>query len=289
MGQAYLILAHTNLNQLELLINKLAVDDNIVVIHIDAKINLKQFINIKSKYASYDNVYFLENRVNCIWGDFSIVDATCKAINYLLELNKSFTHAILLSGMDYPIKNNKQINDFFNKNIEKDFIEFSKKDDLCHIERYNMYFFKYANLFKNKTINNIIFRAQYKLSYFLKIKRKHPIFNNIYFGSQWWILSNKTLKSVNKFIKENPKYIKFYKNTNIPDEFFFQTIVANNNLLNINNNNMHFMVWEYDAWHPNTLTIKNKDSIMKSDKLFARKFDINIDNSILQCIDKFIE
>lgn len=289
MGQAYLILAHTNLNQLELLIDKLTVNDNIIVIHIDAKINSKQFSDIKDKYNTHSNIYFLEKRVNCIWGDFSIVDATCKTIDYLLKLDKSFTHAILLSGMDYPIKNNSEIDDFFKKNIEKDFIEFSKKDELCYRERYNIYYFKYANLFKNKIINNLVFRAQYKLSYFFKIKRNHPVFSDVYFGSQWWILSNKTLKWISKFIKENPKYIKFYKNTNIPDEFFFHTILANNKKLNITNDNMHFMIWESNAWHPSTLTIEDKVSIMKSDKLFARKFDINIDSSILEYINKVIK
>ena len=114
------------------------------------------------------------------------------------------------------------------------------------------------------------------------------MFNDIYFGSQWWILSYNTLKWVNEFIKSNPKYIKFYKNTNIPDEFFFQTIIANNKLLNISNGNMHFMIWEKGAWHPNTLTIKDKDSIINSKKLFARKFDINIDKGILEYINEFI-
>ena len=122
MAQAYLILAHKNLNQLELLIDRLVFNDNTIVIHIDAKVKREQFKNIKNKYNNYNNVFFLEKRINCVWGDFSIVNATCKIIDYLVKLDRKFTHAILLSGMDYPIKSNNEINNFFAENINKYFI-----------------------------------------------------------------------------------------------------------------------------------------------------------------------
>ena len=42
------------------------------------------------------------------------------------------------------------------------------------------------------------------------------------------------------------------------------------------------MIWEEGAWHPNTLTMKDKENILKSDKLFARKFDINVDEGVIK-------
>ena len=260
MAQAYLILAHKNIEQLDLLINKLNVNNN----------------------SESNQVYFIKKRVNCVWGDFSIVKATCLAIDYLVNLNREFTHCVLMSGMDFPIKSNEEIDIFLNKNINNDFVDFSKDNIYCDSQRYSIYYFKYAHLFKNKIINDLVVKAQYKISYLLKIERNHPLFSDIYFGSQWWVLSKKTLKSVNDFLKNNPKYINFYKNTNIPDEFFFQTIIVNQYNENIINNNLHYMIWEEGAWHPNTLTMKDKENILKSDKLFARKFDINVDEGVIK-------
>jgi hypothetical protein len=54
----------------------------------------------------------------------------------------------------------------------------------------------------------------------------------------------------------------------------------------INNELLWYIVWEKDANSPNVLTSKDLDSIKNSKKLFARKFDINIDRTIFEKIDE---
>ena len=53
----------------------------------------------------------------------------------------------------------------------------------------------------------------------------------------------------------------------------------------INNELLWYIEREKGANSPNTLTIKDLDKIKKSDKLFARKFNINIDKTILEKLD----
>ena len=202
-----------------------------------------------------------------------------------------FSHAILLSGMDFPIKSPQYINKFLNENKNKNFIEYSLDNKYKDDKRYSIYYFKFANLFTNSKLNKLAFRIQYKLSYTLNIKRNHPVFNKVYFGSQWWVLTKNTLRELYNFIKNNPNYIKFYKNTNIPDEFFYQTIIGNNFKKNTENCNLHFMQWEKDSWHPNTFTIKDKNILLSSgdNKLFARKFDEKVDEKIIEFLETLNE
>lgn len=277
---AYIILAHKNINQLKRLINQINNKKAYIIVHIDKKVSFREFDKIRNYYNN-DNIFFMNKRYNCVWGDYSIVKATNSCIKYLLDLNIDFTHSILLSGMDFPIKANKEIIEFLNNNRNINFIECSLNGKYKDESKYNIRYFKYSHLFMNAKIHNLVFRAQYKLSYILRIKRNHPIFNKVYFGSQWWVLTKETLININKFMKANKNYIKFYKNTNIPDEYFYHTIVGNLYPDTIRNYNLHFIEWGKDQWHPNTLTIKDKTKLDSSYKLFARKFDIYLDEDII--------
>ncbi len=51
--------------------------------------------------------------------------------------------------------------------------------------------------------------------------------------------------------------------------------------MEINNELLWYIEWEKNANSPNTLTIKDLDKLKKTDKLFARKFNINIDKDII--------
>lgn len=283
---AYIILAHNNTNQLKKLIKKINDKKCIIIIHLDKKLNKKYFNNIKEYFHHEKNVYFLEKRFNCVWGDFSIINATNKCIEKLLNMDIEFTHAVLLSGSDFPIKSRNFINNFFQENQDTDFIECECDNRYKDNERFELYYFKFAKFFKNKLVQNFMFRLQYKISYTLRIKRKHPKFDKVYYGGQWWILSKKTLLELYEFIKSNEDYVDFYKNTNIPDEFFYQTIIGN--LFNNRNKgyNMHYVEWEdSNSFHPIIITSEKKDTLLNSNKLFARKFDDKVDHKIIEYLD----
>jgi len=68
---------------------------------------------------------------------------------------------------------------------------------------------------------------------------------------------------------------------------FFQIMMLNDEGIKteIDNELLRYFIREDNANSPNILTMKDLDSIKKSDKLFARKFDIDIDSKILEEID----
>ena len=107
MEKIYLILAHKSSEQIEKQINALQDEKVTFYIHIDLKSDLNEFKNLER----IPNVILIKERVDCIWGDFSIVIATLNLIKNVIK-NHNDGFCILMSGNDYPIKSKKVINSF---------------------------------------------------------------------------------------------------------------------------------------------------------------------------------
>ncbi|MEI0487095.1 beta-1,6-N-acetylglucosaminyltransferase [Brachyspira intermedia] len=269
----FLILAHKNQDQLMRLINHLKKDFDIYV-HIDKKSNL----NIKS----FDNVK--------IYNDFKVYYADVTQVTTTLFLIEEayknyYDRYIFISGNDIPLKNNQYIKKlFYNNTFEyisyKRVLDSKDQEFLYSVDwRLNGYHFlpKIVRKLTNKKLLNIILR-----------RKKFDM--DIYYGSQWWNLTNNAVKYILNYVKENPFYIKRFKYTFGCDEFFFQSILLNSNLKNnCINDNLRYIDWNrMIGSHPHTFLFDDYNLIKSNikDNLFARKFDENIDNDI---IDKLYE
>lgn len=284
MRIVYLIVAYHLPEQLIRLVKRLNNKDCYFIIHFDRKAKKEDFKKIQEDLKDYSNVFFTEKRYKCYWGGFGIVKATIQMINELIEKNIQFDHGVLLSGQTYPIKSNKYIKEFLEKNKERSFI---------------MGLLMPTSIWTNGGMDRIE-------KWHIKIKNKHYIFpkENLpiiikrrflrefqpYGGSTWWVLNRELLIYINEFIKNNHKFVNFFKYVNIPDEIFFHTIILNSPLKEkIIINNLLFEIWLSNPTKPGSpeiLTKKNFEQLKNSDKLFARKFDINIDSEILDMVDK---
>jgi hypothetical protein len=326
MKIAYLILVHKNPSQLQRLINRLNNKDTTFIIHIDKKVDkntLKSFFEIKSRYK---NIILIRNRIKVYWGSFSVVKATLECIKTLFEEDIKFDYAVLLSGEHYPIKSNKEIINFLNKNKDKSFLEYTEipalknnrfarwenqRGGLDRIERWHFHikgFYlpilpskhwiigKTGILIKRLSPNlylrlkkRISKNTEEKVPKSILIKRKFPFNLKLYGGCQWWIFSKELTEYCMNFSEKNKKLIKFFNLTSIPDEIFFHTIVLNSKYKkNIINKKILFEKWGKNRAHPQTLTNVNFKEIKRSKYFFARKFEINKDSEILDWIDKKI-
>ena len=109
-------------------------------------------------------------------------------------------------------------------------------------------------------------------------------------GSTWFTINNSCIQYLRHFIRNNPRFVRYYRNTIHPDESFFGTILLNNSRLNISNDNKRFITWSSNkAPHPNILRKQDFHRIISSDQHFARKFDMNMDAEILNMIDQHIK
>ncbi|WP_300370948.1 beta-1,6-N-acetylglucosaminyltransferase [Brachyspira sp.] len=268
----FLILAHKNHNQIMRLINYIKKDFDIYV-HIDKKSK----VNIKS----FDNVKIYKEMVT-YHGDISLVKASLFLLREAFKNNHD--RYLFISGQDIPLKTNREIINFFNIHKDKEFISYENIRNNDHI--YNEMSFRLNTYNFGKLYRLILHRKIRKfLSDLAIIKRTTP--ENIYYGSQWWNLTNNAVKYILDYDENNPNFLKRFNYTWGSDEFFFQSILLNSPFKdNCVNDNLRYIVWNGGA--PLNLKIKDYDCIKNNinNNIFARKFDETIDNDI---IDKLYE
>ena len=291
----YLILAHNNLNQLEILVNKLKTDNSEIYIHLDKKI--KNFKEIKS-------AHYIKNRQDISRGWTKMIEAELIWLFEIEKHMKEWDHVVIISWQCFPIKKMDYIENYINELGNKSCIDYqiaSKNMVNARITWYHFYdtkfhipkkindvLIKFLSFFKNfdtsikvPVINVIIS----KIVSFILPKRKFLTKNfKIYYWSQRMILSEKHIRFIKKFLESDKwrKTKKSFAYTAICDEIFFQTICCN--LINhdeLIKNTLRYIKWENWKASPKNLSINDLNEIKKSDKLFARKFNISFDAKIL--------
>ena len=109
-----------------------------------------------------------------------------------------------------------------------------------------------------------------------------------YIGTQWMIVSRSFCEFVSTST-ETTRYKKFYKNSFISDEGFFQTIMMNNDCHgDIVQDDLRFIDWVPDGMiklRPRTFTTADTRQLIINSNLFARKFDSTEDAVVLDEIE----
>lgn len=304
MEKIYLILAHKSSEQIEKQINALQEEKVTFYIHIDLKSDLNEFKNLER----IPNVILIKERVDCIWGDFSIVIATLNLIKNVIK-NHNDGFCILMSGNDYPIKSKKVINSFLNENKDKIFINLRNAETVWpnfneRIDKYRInlssnrdHFLLLKQGLSKKNLKHFI-KGRIALKDFIFVlfkKRKININMKFYGGSQWWAMNINDLIKIYDFIQSNKSELfPFFKYSHVPDEFFFHTIIMyviqNDNADKIQDS-LTYVNWSRkNCKLPVTFGINDISELRNQPtiKLYARKFDINFDKEIFEEIDKNI-
>lgn len=294
MKLAYLILCHTDAEHINRLANKLANENTEIYIHVDLKSDLEEF---KSKILLNENIHFIKDRVRVFWGGYSQVQATINLMDYAYK-NGKYDRYILLQGLDYPLASNKEIENFFNINKNTEFIRG------CNItnstEKYFYSKCKYYWFFDNINIAKRIFnRISNRID--LKIRKGWVRVNSnrydLYWGSAQWALTDKCVKYILEFNKEQKKFNKYLKNTFPVDEIYFNSIIFNSNYrfntVNkgpeknkkylVNWRNLHYFEYEKSI---KVFNENDYNNLRQKKELFIRKTTTKDSSQLLDIIDK---
>lgn len=217
---AYLMLAHDNLAAAGEVAGVLASDGRAVAAHIDARAP-------ENDVAAFRNAAgnpLMIKRRKCEWGMFSLVGAALDGLEALLASDHQFSHVMLVSGADLPLRPLADLDAFLAANPDADIIEsveLSEKrwvmDGLTD-ERFHL--FHPFNWRKRQGL----FDANVEVQRFLKVKRRLPKKITPALGSQWWCLSRATIEKILND-PQLPDLKRFFRWSWIPDESFFQTLV----------------------------------------------------------------
>jgi hypothetical protein len=276
MKIAHLILTHANPEQLGRLIGRLAHPDCCVYVHLDLKTDISAFGHLAKK----GRVVFVQNRVKVAWGDYTIVQATINGLEEIMATGIAYEYINLLSGQDYPIKSTEYIHRQLSAQTGKAFMHtlIVATEWQEAITRYTKYHLSYLNFPGSFYVESLLGK--------LLPDRKFPGNMTPVGRSQWFTISRQHVAYILDFVKKSPGFVRFFKLTWAPDEFFFQTILYNSpHQQEMVNDNMRYIDWSEGKANPKVLTMADADALTATPALYARKFNPAIDSQILDYLD----
>lgn len=303
MKIAFLNLCHCDPDVVARAANKLTENDNFhMYIHVDAKSEIAEF---EEKIKVISHVYFTKERFKVYWGGFNAINATLELLKEALASKERYEYFVVLQNLDYPIKSNSYIEQFFVKNKGKEFIRgcnIAKTKDWHFSRKYKIYnkrdddfylsnpskmrkLLRYASL-RLKSVSTIGFDGV--------IKEKGEILP-MYYGAAQWAVTRECAEYIVDFAKTHNKFNKVMKHIQFPDEEYFHTIVHNSAFKVhcikydepikrwlVNWRNIHY--FEY----PKEITVLNEqdfDKLMQQEDLFCRKVRTSHSEKLLDLID----
>lgn len=297
MKHAYLIIANSSYQQLKVLINLLDDNRNDIYLMIDKKSKLNDCPQIKTKKS---NIYYLPS-IPIFWGEYSGIQA--EMMLFKAAFKKKYKYYHLLSGQDLPITSQNNIHNFFDNCHDKIFVSYqtSTIDEVKDKIKPHLFRKYYNDGVRNKKSNvNCIFRIFISIyrhveSMVLKILFNDNDFENIKTGPNWVSIDNSTVALL---IDSEKEIFNLFHKGKVIDEMFVQTIVSMNkeqlnkvsdpteyhSSPNTYLGNLRYVVKNSDDAHPKTFTFNDFNEILKAKDegyLFARKFDIEKDKSII--------
>lgn len=267
---AFILLSHKDPEGIIRQATQLTQAGDYIAIHYDASAPRHEFERIQEALADNPNVTFAKRRVKCGWGEWSLVDATLKAVEAAVDAFPRATHFYMISGDCMSIKSAEYAHEFLDAE-DVDYIEafdFFDSDWIkTGMKEERLIYRHVLNERKHKTLFYAMLKTQKKLG----LKRKIPEDIQVMIGSQWWCLRRRTIEWVLDFIRQRPDVMRFFRTTWIPDETFFQTLVMHVvPEAEVRTRTLTFLLFT-DYGMPVTFYNDHYDLLLSQDYLFARK------------------
>ena len=286
--QAVLIMAHNNWNSLEKLIRFFDSNEIEIFLHIDKKakdFNKQHFINL----CNNAKINLIKRR-NVRWGTNDQI--LCEMDLFKEALKKGpFLYYHLISGNDVPLVPLNEFLNFF-KGKSKNFL-IADEEPQFEI-RFQIYFNIFEKLkilpqswkqYLNKKSNAL--QIKIGVNRLKKLKDKFPIIRQ---GHNWCNLKQKAVEILISKEKEIKKISYF---TSCGDEMYKQIILCNSEIATtLTNDDIRAIDWTNGGPHPKTFSYKDLTQLQdykRQGKLLARKFDENLDNSIIEKLYLLLE
>ncbi len=272
---AWFIMLHRKPEQFDWLLRAIYNPNDVFLVHVD----LKSLFNFKGRGGTYSavkkliagkpNIRLLRPR-STNWGGWSLGKISLDAIDILLDMDKSWTHFVNLSGECYPLKPLPEIRSILAEHPERIYVETKAFADLpakdWHPRRPRVI---------ESPVKIIILPGHRKPPKHFKIEHK---------GSQWVILPRDFCEwqRTAPFRRAMDRYMRF---SPLSDELVAQTLLLNGPFRDRQAPQYGRAIRLIEpAAHPTVLTMADLDYLEASPALFARKFDASTDVDILRTL-----
>lgn len=267
---AFILLAHKDPKGVIAQALRLSRTGDYVAVHFDRNADPRAYAEIQQALAGQLGILFPRRRMKCGWGEWSLVAATLETLREAEVAFPQATHFYLLSGDCMPIKSAEYMRDFLDRD-ECDYIEAVDFFDGGWIKTGIQEERLIYRHFVNERSHKWLFYASLAWQRRLRLSRPLPAGVQVMIGSQWWCLRRTTVEAVLDLIRHRPDLPRFFRTTWIPDETFFQTLVAHVVPRSERRSHSPTFLMFSDYGMPVTFYNDHYDLLLRQDYLFARK------------------
>lgn len=278
MKIAHLILTHKNPAQLERLIRSLDHYGTDFFIHIDKKTDSAPFLYLAEK----NNIFMVTRRAPVYWAGFGTIQATLNGFREILDKG-GYDYINVISGQDFPLKPAAFIYEYIRERKGTEFITCESIDAewSAAASRVRIYHFINWRIPGKFTLEKWFNR--------IMPPRKFPLDHQIVGRANWFTLTTGAVQYALDFLEKHPAVIRYYKYCWGADEFVFSTILYNSAFRDRIVNNLVYVDWTgQTAGHPRILLARDLPALQASEKLFARKMDMEVDPGLFRLLEEWI-
>lgn len=276
---AYLIMAHNNFEQLQILLSLIDDARNDIYLHIDKKVSDFPREALTVKHAGL----FLVDPIVVSWGGDSQIK--CEMLLFKNAAPKHYMYYHILSGVDLPLKTQDEIHAFFNKHAGKNFIAYdceeTQKAGTFH-DRVEHYYLMQNIVGRNSSrymqILRIVEGQSVRLQAKLGLKRKKIV--PLYKGANWVSITDEMVQHILKCEKIIKK--QFYHSI-CADEIFLQSIAMSSPYCDTIVNN-YYRAIDWERGMPYTYRKEDVSQLIHSPNFFGRKFDSKVDEQAIRLV-----
>lgn len=212
------------------------------------------------------NVSFVLPPLPTGWGIFAVVEAAIRGMRLMYEAPEAPDWFVLLSGSDYPIKPAARIREDlaaspYDAHIRHELIDPTHFERDWHLLCYKRYFFERIQLPRQRP------------SF---IRRRYTPFSaqfQCYAGEFWFCANRRSAEHIIDFHATRPRLAEYYRPVIVPEESYFQCILANASHLRLSKDHFRYIDWTAGGSHPKILGAADLSQLGSSNAHFARKFD----------------
>ena len=299
MKIAYLISVYKDPTQFKRMVRILDNGHTHFFIHVDAKVGQEAFT------PPSQNIFtFCKSRYYIQWGGFNQVKYQLEMLKTCIESGKRFDRIFILTGQDYPIRSNAEIESELNNNPRKEYItglnisNLRKPSKLRHkITLYHFFRDLEGITYKVKKIFSGGSRLLMRL---LPIRKKPYIMVD---GKRWdiWQASGYMCLTwdcacyVLHEMEHNKKMMQYFRYSFVPEEMVIPTIIFNSPY---KKNASVYPYNQYDGLKSlsaityfnygksiQVFKLEDYDELKNSGKMFARKFESGTSDSLMDKLD----
>jgi len=297
-GFVFLIASHKNPTQVARLAHRIARDlpQATLVLHHD-----RSQSNVDVSTLPAQRMLVIDDYVSATWGTAAQVEATTRGLERIERDVPDFRWVVFISGQDYPIRHLGALASALGASTDG-YVDVEPPDRAEPL-RYELGWFRLPEALQTARTQRLFERLIYhangrqrfvrfasgRLGCTIGVRIPSPIPRGwrVRQGSNWWTLSRKAILQYLTYKRERPAlYRWFMKRTIVPDEGIFQTLLLNTPGLTLEGPDIRHIRWDdRNSGSPAIFTHADFDELRSSQRFFARKFDIEVDATILDLLD----